>query len=232
MILNNTRMASFFGFFSSPLPWVAFLASSLVFAGCSGVGVLSFFLSTSTLILGTAVFTILRPNSAQEKKSVHEETKGESDETIHIQKREVKEARSASEGENIVTREKEVQKSGEVHDWDYLISSSDALMSDVENLDHTSTSEDSETEWPFRRTLACLGGSISDEESLIEIALPNGHFFDPKKQPQQKYRTDYCPMFGQRSLMVELPAEIDDMNEEDNMIEIDIFMGTIKVSNG
>nr|GLL23067.1 uncharacterized protein LOC109187566 isoform X1 [Ipomoea trifida] len=51
--------------------------------------------------------------------------------------------------------------------------------------------------------------SISDEESLIELALPSGHFL------------------GLQKPAVDLFAEI---NEEDNMIEIDISMGSIKCS--
>ncbi|GER48268.1 FGGY family of carbohydrate kinase [Striga asiatica] len=59
-------------------------------------------------------------------------------------------------------------------------------------------------------------GPISDEEGLIEIAIPSGHFVPEKDGP---------PMF------------LDDLScskllsaEEDNLIEIDIYMGSIKCS--
>ncbi|KAL5076112.1 hypothetical protein RYX36_015096 [Vicia faba] len=63
-----------------------------------------------------------------------------------------------------------------------------------------------------------LDGSISDEESLIEISLPSGHLMDKHKQE-----------FNQQRLM-ELLAEFNDMFEEENLIEIDISMGSIKCS--
>jgi hypothetical protein len=63
-----------------------------------------------------------------------------------------------------------------------------------------------------------LDGSISDEESLIEISLPSGHLLDQHKQD-----------FNQQSLM-ELLAEFNEMYEEENLIEIDISIGSIKCS--
>nr|GMC77125.1 Eukaryotic translation initiation factor 3 subunit C like [Ipomoea batatas]GME11950.1 Eukaryotic translation initiation factor 3 subunit C like [Ipomoea batatas] len=76
--------------------------------------------------------------------------------------------------------------------------------------------EDSDADWPFSsgnnsgHSPHCSSDcSISDEESLIELALPSGHFL------------------GLQKPAVDLFAEI---NEEDNMIEIDIYMGSIKCS--
>ncbi|PKU84770.1 hypothetical protein MA16_Dca008180 [Dendrobium catenatum] len=71
--------------------------------------------------------------------------------------------------------------------------------------------------------------SISDDESLIEIALPDGRYIDFGKissEPEHELLLDYLPksLFLQHGLM-ELLLEI---NEEDNMIEIDIAMGSIK----
>ncbi|KAL0926090.1 hypothetical protein M5K25_004476 [Dendrobium thyrsiflorum] len=71
--------------------------------------------------------------------------------------------------------------------------------------------------------------SISDDESLIEIALPDGRYIDFGKtssESEHELLLDYLPksLFLQHGLM-ELLLEI---NEEDNMIEIDIAMGSIK----
>ncbi|KAI0525200.1 hypothetical protein KFK09_004592 [Dendrobium nobile] len=70
--------------------------------------------------------------------------------------------------------------------------------------------------------------SISDDESLIEIALPDGRYIDFGKISSEFEHEllDYLPksLFLQHGLM-ELLLEI---NEEDNMIEIDIAMGSIK----
>ncbi|MCI36902.1 hypothetical protein A2U01_0058126, partial [Trifolium medium] len=64
-------------------------------------------------------------------------------------------------------------------------------------------------------------GSISDEESLIEIALPSGHYVDMQKD-ESKY-------FNEQILM-ELLSEFNEVIEEENLIEIDISMGSIKYS--
>ena len=71
-----------------------------------------------------------------------------------------------------------------------------------------------------------LDGSISDEENLIEIALPSGHFVDQQKQ-ECKYNK--CSLQQQKNLM-ELLAEYNEMYEEENLIEIDLSIGTIKCS--
>nr|XP_004502190.3 uncharacterized protein LOC101500977 [Cicer arietinum] len=66
--------------------------------------------------------------------------------------------------------------------------------------------------------------SISDEESLIEIALPSGHFMDQQNKKELSYDQS---LFDQQSLM-EFLAEFNEMFEEENLIEIDISMGSIK----
>ncbi|KAK7305244.1 hypothetical protein VNO77_43146 [Canavalia gladiata] len=65
-----------------------------------------------------------------------------------------------------------------------------------------------------------------EEDSLIEINLPSIHFSDPKQKLQSKL-PDFLPdsIFKQQGLM-ELLAEINEMNEDENLIEIDISMGS------
>ncbi|XP_022632510.1 uncharacterized protein LOC106779972 [Vigna radiata var. radiata] len=68
-------------------------------------------------------------------------------------------------------------------------------------------------------------GTISDEDSLIEIALPSGHFVNNNNNCcslQQKKRE-----LSAHDTLMELLAEF---NEEENLIEIDIAMGSIKCS--
>ncbi|KAK4373156.1 hypothetical protein RND71_008540 [Anisodus tanguticus] len=48
---------------------------------------------------------------------------------------------------------------------------------------HSSSSEDSDIQWPH-----CSDYSISDEESLIEIAIPNGHFVDSEKDSNLSFQ--------------------------------------------
>ncbi|KAL3725204.1 hypothetical protein ACJRO7_030245 [Eucalyptus globulus] len=99
--------------------------------------------------------------------------------------------------------------------------SADSLM-ESECIDPSCSSEDDgEVEWPlFREKDCCSDGSISDEESLIEIAIPTGHYVGGHKKrgngPMDYFLSDevsgiyYC--------------------EEENLIEIDISIGSIKCS--
>ncbi|KAK6784787.1 hypothetical protein RDI58_018242 [Solanum bulbocastanum] len=116
------------------------------------------------------------------------------------------------------------------------------LFSESESLGGPlSSSEDSDIEWPFSGELEqsplCSDGSISDEESLIEIALPSGQFVkdSPKlsfhQQHQKVVFADLVPksIFQQHCLM-DFLADVSDVYEEDNLIEIDISMGSIKCS--
>ncbi|KDP29931.1 hypothetical protein JCGZ_18500 [Jatropha curcas] len=111
-------------------------------------------------------------------------------------------------------------------------------------LARSSTSEDSEVEWSFQdkifRSSDCSDGSISDEESLIEIALPSGHYIGHNNKEDEesnkfinmrKKLPDFASagsLLKQHGGLMELLAELNDMNEEENLIEIDISIGSIK----
>lgn len=74
--------------------------------------------------------------------------------------------------------------------------------------------------------------SISDDEdSLIEIALPSQHSADSKEEPRQKPRSNLPDCLPesvlQRQDMEDLLSEIHEVNEEENLIEIDISIGSI-----
>lgn len=92
------------------------------------------------------------------------------------------------------------------------------------------TEEDSDFDgWQFSgescRRPDCSDGSISDEESLIEIELPGGHYVGYKDYRDEE-KSKYC--YRKRS-----PESVlwwPEMNEEENMIEIDISVGSIKCS--
>lgn len=81
----------------------------------------------------------------------------------------------------------------------------------------------------------CSTESISDDESLIEISLPDGNHVEActesifQEECKGECIWDFLPesVFEQNGLM-ELLSEI---NEEDNMIEIDIARGSIKCSS-
>ncbi|KAK7393787.1 hypothetical protein VNO78_22351 [Psophocarpus tetragonolobus] len=103
--------------------------------------------------------------------------------------------------------------------------------SECEEVSFLSTSEDYEVD----HTPECSDGTISDEDSLIEIALPSGHFVGHHQKEESNSKYNNCSLqqkkalFNQQSLM-EFLAEFNEMNEEENLIEIDIAMGSIKCS--
>ncbi|KAJ1410794.1 hypothetical protein SESBI_21602 [Sesbania bispinosa] len=65
--------------------------------------------------------------------------------------------------------------------------------------------------------------SDNDEDGLIEINLPSSHFCDLIEDPKQKLEAKLP-----ESIFTELLAEINEMNEDENLIEIDISMGSTK----
>ncbi|KAJ8568614.1 hypothetical protein K7X08_028147 [Anisodus acutangulus] len=112
------------------------------------------------------------------------------------------------------------------------------LYSESESLGGPSSSsdQDSDIDWPFSGELEqsplCSDGSISDEESLIEIALPSGQFVkdSPKLSFHQHRQKVFAESIFQQHCLMDLLADISDVSEEDNLIEIDISMGSIKCS--
>lgn len=130
------------------------------------------------------------------------------------------------------TREAATKGKGE----ETLMASQD-LYSESESMDQCSStsSEDhsSDVEWPYNmgQRVDCSDGSISDEESLIEIAIPSGQFVSAEKDLRWnvkccKLSQDSCDQ--ESMFQKDLWAEIYEMNEEDNLIEIDINIGSIK----
>nr|XP_043630972.1 uncharacterized protein LOC122602340 [Erigeron canadensis] len=75
-----------------------------------------------------------------------------------------------------------------------------------------------------RRT-ECSDGSISDEESLIEIELPGGHYVGHNEYKHEEENKFYCRKRSPESVLWWR-----EMNEEENMIEIDLSVGSIKCS--
>jgi hypothetical protein len=99
----------------------------------------------------------------------------------------------------------------------HKVETSQDLLSSESQEDYLSSSEGSEVDQSYDYS----DGSISDEESLIEIALPSGHYVDMQKD-ESKY-------FNEQILM-DLLSEFNEVIEEENLIEIDISMGSIKYS--
>lgn len=251
-------MADYSCLVRSPFPWLAAFGSLLAFSHSSGFGFLTIFLTTSALILCPVITCCLKPceqkstrrkeepsrlsaeevlseTSLQDKVSqANESSEKEAADSQHeIEEESVAEIDEEEEVSKHIRQQKENETGGK-----FLHRSPEVLLSDSESLDHTTSSEDSENDSMFRENLShstnYSDGSISDEESLIEIALPTGHYVDSKRSQEpswygfQHQKWPDCALkshFRQPNWM----EMLNEMNDE-NFIEIDLCMGSIKCS--
>jgi hypothetical protein len=233
------QMASplcFFKIFSLVLPLMFALAPVLILAGFLGYGLLSIFLTSTALILSSLILTFSKQKQTQVQKSVTDEIVMPDQASTSPYIEDVISKPLVLEKEFITEEEEEEEGRGQVDE--YLVRSSQVITSESDCLGRSSTSEDSEVEWLFQdkmfQSRECSDGSISDEDSLIEISLPGGHYICDHEEDEVIYNLqnklpDFAPgsFFKQHGLM-ELLAELNEMNEEENLIEIDISMGSIK----
>ncbi|KAG4161763.1 hypothetical protein ERO13_D01G076400v2 [Gossypium hirsutum] len=110
-----------------------------------------------------------------------------------------------------------------------------------DSLDLTSEREYVEMKWMISDNVLERNREISDEystseeddeEGLIEIAIPSNDTTSLNEEPKPNLQSNLPtllpePIFHQQDL-VELLEEINEVNEEENLIEIDISMGSIK----
>ncbi|KAG6748786.1 hypothetical protein POTOM_048720 [Populus tomentosa] len=237
----------FLKIFSPVLPLMFALAPVLILAGFLGYGlILSIFLTSTALILSSLILTFSKQKQTQVQKSVTDDIdivmpdQASTSPYIEdvISKPLVLEKEFVTEEEEKEEEEEEEEEEGRGQVDEYLVRSSQVITSESDCLGRSSTSEDSEVEWLFQdkmfQSRDCSDGSISDEDSLIEISLPGGHYICGHEEDEvnynlQKKLPDFVPgsFFKQHGLM-ELLAELNEMNEEENLIEIDISMGSIK----
>ena len=212
------------------------LAPVLILAGFLGYGLLSIFLTSTALILSSLILTFSKQKQTQVQKSVTDEIVMPDQASTSPYIEDVISKPLVLEKEFITEEEEEEEGRGQVDE--YLVRSSQVITSESDCLGRSSTSEDSEVEWLFQdkmfQSRECSDGSISDEDSLIEISLPGGHYICDHEEDEVIYNLqnklpDFAPgsFFKQHGLM-ELLAELNEMNEEENLIEIDISMGSIK----
>lgn len=183
-----------------------------------GLGLLSVAITSVLLLSSTLLFTFSKQNSSE-----------------GIQIKEAlapKYERSAHREED--SEAEEDDPNGEV-DNSLAIRLHNSLL-ESECINAPSTSEDSEVDWLLDRTPDCSDGTISDEESLIEIAIPSGHYIvGHKEDPEHHKFYRKIPNFSPNSIfhgnsLIDLRGEINEINEEDNLIEIDILAGSVKCS--
>ncbi|XP_021866742.1 uncharacterized protein [Spinacia oleracea] len=247
-------MAAYTRLVRSPFPWLAALGSLLAFSQSSGFGFLSIFVATSALFLILCPVILCRLKQYQQISARRENSPTRStQEALSESSLQHKLVRPANDSEvetvegNVgeivkqvqVSKHKKQLKENKTDGGVYLHRSPEVLLSDSESVDHTTTSsEDSENDSMFRENLSnstnYSDGSISDEESLIEIALPTGHYVDSKRSQDpswyglQHQKWSDCSLkshFRQQNWM----EMLNEMNEE-NFIEIDLCMGSIKCS--
>ncbi|OIT21018.1 hypothetical protein A4A49_41732 [Nicotiana attenuata] len=223
---------------NNSVAWIAVLVPPyLLIASLSAYSSLSISITFCVLVISTIAFTYSKQKSSISKKSVQKEEAGLS---LQVKQnvsepqpqngnlRQVQELKAEYQlGNAIVSHKKEIQ--------DHGVSQNHVLYCDSESLDgNSSSSEDSNK----GQSLHCSDCSICDEESLIEIALPSGHFFNSENDAKlsgnqhQNVFADLAQesIFLQHSL-VDYTGDIIDMNEEDNLIEIDISMGIWDLSS-
>lgn len=252
----ENQMACSTCFFKNPLPWIAVLVPVIVSACFLGFGFLPILITTSFLIIISSIFFTSRHKTVPDEM---ERTSVKEDESLTLDQKcspdQVEEIESEEleiESETITQPQqiKKVQESevGQTQTHDCIVVGTVLdSFSESESIDDdqysSTTDQDSEADWSYSGNVGqspdCSDDSISDEESLIEIALPSGHYVGFEKEDSiskcdlgQKF-PDLSPqpelIFKQHSLMERL-AEGNEMNEEDNLIEIDISMGSIKCS--
>ncbi|KAI5660617.1 hypothetical protein M9H77_19940 [Catharanthus roseus] len=196
--------------FRKSIPWIAILA---MFSAFSGYG---FFFSVTVTSFILTFSTIFFTFSKVQNSVVLNQQEQESLTSLVISKQEEEKEEPKKTVDEVKIRSEDLYSESESNDhYYYSSSSSEEDSSDIDLLGQSPEEECSDD-----------SDSISDEESLIEIALPTGHYVggclekDSKKPPP--------PPPVPSSIM---SAEFNDMmNEEDNLIEIDLSIGSIKCS--
>lgn len=203
-------------------PWVGAVAVLVTFASFFFYILLFLFCTCLLLILSTSIlFTLSKKSRFVVNQTVqnHEVLVSSDQKKIHPEEFEVvstmctksvQDKQECQENENEVH---EILKSSDLYSESNIIDDSFSTSTEDSDLDLDLPSD-------YSRSQEFTDGSISDEESLIEIALPSGQFVS---SPDFKLSTLSAEaMFKQHGLM-ELLAEFN----EENLIEIDISMGSI-----
>ncbi|KAF5746172.1 hypothetical protein HS088_TW06G00339 [Tripterygium wilfordii] len=239
-------MSSNLCLYKYPLSCLILSVPLLIFTGFLGFGFLSVLSASVVVIVSSLIFTFTKqkPGFVDELEETLKSGYGQSlphkEESLDrlAQSSQSESIQGGEAADNEVQtetgfgaekkEEEEVIVGGNIHD--YLVRSP-ATLSESECLYRSSTSEDSEVDWIFQDNLDWSDdGSISDEDSLIEIALPSGQYVGENNEVAKLDPDFTAESMLKQQCLVELLAEFNDMNEEDNLIEIDISMGSIKCS--
>ncbi|KAE8703939.1 Nuclear transcription factor Y subunit B-3 [Hibiscus syriacus] len=174
----------------TPLSWIVVVVGPVVTFACFSIfGSLSIFFTSTVLIFSTVLLLLSKNKPKLTVESVEEDNIHESVEQSSPQREGSSASRQQPETE--INKQNSEEESGscdnQIHDY---IAKSPDVLSENECFDYQlSTTEDSEVESPFRDNMDRTPdwsdeGSISDEDSLIEISLPGDITLSTKKSSQ------------------------------------------------
>ncbi|XWS09675.1 hypothetical protein CRYUN_Cryun39dG0009400 [Craigia yunnanensis] len=226
---TEDQICSPFYLFKPYLLCVALLVPSIVLTSFLGLGFYPILFTIPILILSTSflvTFTkkrnvVLVENPASKKLQVEDEEKV------------LQPVLMETVSESDATQKADI---GIVHE--FQIESLD-LTSETGSSDDSGTSENLVLNWMISGNveqnpeISDDSTSEDDEEGLIEIAIPGSdHSSGLNEEPKQNLQSNlptFLPesIFKQQDLVDQL-AEMNEANEEENLIEIDISMGSIK----
>lgn len=252
------------------IPWIGILVTFSLLSAFSGYGFFFSITITSFILTFSTIFFIFskqktvlidEPKEGEEEVGVISDGSTDDDQLQESPAAGMMCSTTATEQPKIETfsQEKTVREDcSTVRSRDLLNLESDRSNSDDQSYSSSYQDSDDMDLVDDQSPTDCSDDSISDEESLIEIALPSGiyvgspkhheedhhhHHHDPKFFKQQKFpappvvaeaaddNIDQSLLFHHhQASFMELLAEINDMNEEENLIEIDLSMGSIKCS--
>ncbi|XP_016458366.1 uncharacterized protein LOC107782044 [Nicotiana tabacum] len=168
-------MSSSMSLLRNSIPLISILVPPyLLFASFSGYGVISISITTSVLIVSTLAFTFSKQRNSIQKKSVQEVEKQEQEAVPNSQLMEqtpqVKQMVSDQQPQNANFGQVEeilaVKKPGNENGVAQILD----LYSESSSLGrHSSSSEDSDIDWPFSDI-----SDVYEEDNLIEIDISIG----------------------------------------------------------
>ena len=220
---TQNQICSPFYLFKPYLLCVAFLVPSIVLTSFLGLGFYPILFTIPILILSTSflvTFTkkrkvVLVENPASRKLQVEEKVV----QPVLIET--VSESGAAQEADIGIVNEFQVE----------LLD----LTTESESSDDSGSSENLELNWMISGNVEQnpeISYDSPSEEGLIEIAIPSNDSICLSEEPKENLQSN-LPTFFPESIFkqqdrVEILAEMNEVNEEENLIEIDISMGSIK----
>lgn len=188
-------------------PWIVYFSVPIFTFAC---GDLTMFFMITTLILCSSASLFLKHS----KHSIHVISHQHQH---HYQEHELDLTYSEKNGSNPI--------SNVVAEASMNVGSPDSCsLSEIIGQFSRTTEQDSDFD-RWQNFPDCSDGSISDEESLIEIELPSGHYVG-YKSCKAEGEAKLCRRQKSSDSVLCWPELI----EEENMIEIDISIGSIKCS--